>query len=92
MLHRLAMCILITGSTLAATRSAVADVAIQVVFDTVDSVEIQNQDPCDGCTPQAVVIVRGITTGASVPSTSSFNFGTNTDMATRCERLGVLAM
>jgi hypothetical protein len=92
MFHRLAICILIAWSSLAAPRSAVADVAIQVVFDTVDFVEIKNQDVCSSCTPQSVVLVRGIPAGGSAPTTVTFNFGTNADMATRCERLGLLAM
>jgi hypothetical protein len=93
MLHRLAICVILICSSLATPRSAVAgEVAIQAVFDTVDFVEIKNQDGCSSCVSQSIVIVRGIAAGASAPITVSFNFGTNADMATRCERLGVLAM
>jgi hypothetical protein len=73
-------------------RHVAADPGIQTVFDTVDSVEIKNHDLCGGCTTQAVVNIRGIRAGQSVPGDFSFNFGGNTDMATRCERLAVIAM
>jgi hypothetical protein len=82
----------ITSLAFGAPRPVAADTSIQVVFDTVDSVEIQNRDVCNGCALQAFVIVRGIFAGGSVPSTRTFNFGNNTDMATRCEHLAVIAM
>jgi len=79
--------------TLAAARTVVADVSVQVTFDTVDFVEIKNQDICSGCTgSNALVVIRGVPSGSSTTITSSFNFGTNKDMATRCERLAVIAM
>jgi hypothetical protein len=92
MTHRLASCLAITLLALAAPRPAAADVFVQTVFDTVDSVEIRSHDICSGCPLQAFVLVRGIPAGGSVPSTQSFNFGNNTDMATRCEHLAVIAM
>jgi hypothetical protein len=78
--------------TLAAARTVVADPGIQATFDSVDFVEIRNHDVCSGCTIHTVVTVRGITTGHSTPSTLNFDFGTNKDMATRCERLATIAM
>jgi hypothetical protein len=79
--------------TIAVSSPVVADVTIQVVYDTVDSVEIKNHDICDTCGGnQSMVIVRGIVVGTSTPSTRTFNFGTNIDIATRCERLAMIAM
>jgi hypothetical protein len=89
MTHRLACCFVVASLALA-PRSSAADPGIQVVYDTVDTVEIKNHD--FGTTTHAVVVVRGIPSGGSVPGTRSFDFGTNKDMATRCERLAVIAM
>ena len=90
MTHRLACCLVIASLALA-PRSSAADPGIQAVYDTVDAVEIKNHDLAGG-NIHALVVVRGIRTGGSVPSTTSFDFGTNKDMATRCERLAVIAM
>lgn len=90
MTHRLACCLVIASLALA-PRSSAADPGIQVVYDTVDAVEIKNHD-VGSSTPHALVVVRGIRSGGSVPVTTSFDFGTNKDMATRCERLAVIAM
>src|ERR1041384_3187093 len=73
-------------------RRSAADPVIQVVFDTVDSVEVKNQTACSGCTSHTLVIVTGIPAGSSTPGTRSFDFVTNLDMATRCEHLAVIAM
>jgi hypothetical protein len=89
MTHRFACCLVIASLALAPRRSA-ADPGIQVIYDTVDAVEIKNHD--FGGNIHALVVVRGIRAGGSVPVTSSFDFGTNKDMATRCERLAVIAM
>ena len=91
MTHRLASCLVITALALAPRRSA-ADPGITAVYDTVDSVQIKNHDLCSGCITHALVVVRGVRVGGSGPVTSSFDFGTNKDMATRCERLAVIAM
>jgi len=90
MTHRLAYCLVIASLALAPRRSA-ADSGITDVFDTVDSVRIKNHDTCSGCT-HALVVVQGIRVGGSGPVTLTFDFGTNKDMATRCEHLAVIAM
>jgi hypothetical protein len=73
--------------------TASAGVPISVTYDTVDFVEIKNQELCDGCSrSEAFVIVRGVASGAGTPSTGTFNFGSNKDMATRCEHLATIAM
>jgi hypothetical protein len=73
--------------------AANVSVPLQVTFDSVDFVEIRNEDTCDGCSRSfAFVVVRGVVSGHGTPSTNVFNFGTNKDMATRCERLATIAM
>jgi hypothetical protein len=73
--------------------AADANVPLQVTFDTVDFVEIKNQETCSGCIrSESFVVVRGVITGQSTASTRTFNFGINKDMATRCERLATIAM
>jgi hypothetical protein len=93
MSNRLALCLVFISFTIAVSSPVVADATVQVVYDTVDFVEIKNQDICSSCNGnQSVVIVRGIPVGTSTPSTRTFNFGSNIDMATRCERLAMIAM
>ncbi len=93
MTNRLAICFVIASAVTSVSRRGAADAVIQIVFDTVDSVEIKNQDACNGCsTVQSVVVVTGIPSGSSTRFTRSFNFGLNNDIATRCEHLAVIAM
>jgi hypothetical protein len=93
MMHRLAICFVFATSLFAAPRVFAAEASIQVVFATVDSVEIKNQDPCTNCSPvHAIVLVRGVDIAGHNPFTQSFDFGSNVDMATRCEHLAVIAM
>jgi hypothetical protein len=74
-------------------RLVAADASIQATFDTVDAVEIKNQDACDECSMfNALVIVTGIVSGNGTSSKLSFTFGSNVDMATRCEHLAIIAM
>jgi hypothetical protein len=99
MTYRLAICLVIASLALAAPRPVSADANIQAVYDTVDSVEIKNHDTSgttncgvSGFCTHALVVVTGIRAGESTPSTQTFNFGINADMATRCERLAMIAM
>lgn len=91
MTHRLAYCLVIASLALV-PRPGAADPGITAVYDTVDSVRIKNQDQCSSCIAHALVVVRGVRVGGSGPITSTFDFGTNKDMAARCERLAVIAM
>jgi hypothetical protein len=92
MTHRLVACFVIATLMFAAPRRSAADATIQFVFNTVDSVEIKNQVACLGCPLHALVIVTGVPSSSGTPITRSFDFGTNLDMATRCEHLAVIAM
>jgi hypothetical protein len=89
---RLLFCLVIASFAVAGPRSAAADASIQAVFDTVDSVEIVDHEPCSGCASHALVIVKGILTGASAPTSRTFDFSLNVASATRCEHLAVIAM
>jgi hypothetical protein len=92
MTPRIAACFAIATLMFAVARRSAADATIQIVFNTVDSVEVKNQVACLGCPLHALVIVTGIPTSSGTPFTRSFDFGTNLDMATRCEHLAVIAM
>ena len=95
MMHRLAICLAFLSITTVTPRPAGASAVISVVFDTVDFVEIRTDDARN-----LFLLVRGIPSGQSTPSTGTFNFGNyNTtfgvdpaDAATRCERLALIAM
>lgn len=92
-MYRLAICFVTASLVLAAPRPGAADASILTVFDTVDSVEIQHLPICSSCSGNhSVVVVRGIHSGSSTPTTSSFDFGQDTDIATRCGNLAVIAM
>lgn len=69
MMHRPAICLVFASSLLGAPRIVAADATIQVVFATVDSVEIKDHDVCSGCGVHALVVIRGIPVGGSGPST-----------------------
>jgi hypothetical protein len=93
MMHRFAICLVFASSLFAAPHAFAGEASIQVVFATVDSVEIRNHDDCTGCTPvHALVVVRGVDVAGNGPFNHSFDFSANTDMATRCEHLAVIAM
>ena len=79
MAHRLAICLAIASSILAAPRPAAA--AITHVFDTVDAVEISG----------TAINVTGILAGQTAPTTVMFEFY-DAGRVQRCERLAVLAM
>lgn len=90
---RFAVCFVIASLVLAAPRRGAAAFPTLTMFDTVDSVEIQFLPVCDGCgVNHSFVVVRGIVSGVSTPSTRSFDFGLASDIATRCEHLAVIAM
>jgi hypothetical protein len=92
-MYRLAICFVTASLVLAAPRPGAADASILTVFDTVDSVEIQYVPICSTCSANhSVVMVRGIRSGSSTPTTSSFDFGQAADIATRCGNLAVIAM
>ncbi|HEY0477104.1 MAG TPA: hypothetical protein VGD37_06250 [Kofleriaceae bacterium] len=94
-MHRLTLCLVIALSSLAAPRPAAA--AATDVYDTVDSVEVNNSDFNFGSAPATVVVV-GILAGGTTPSSRTYNFGNNNsvpgavDTAMHCQRLAVVAM
>jgi hypothetical protein len=91
MMNRL-MIVLVVPLILAVPRPALAASAT-AVFDTVDSVELDQVDDCNGgCFIHAVVVVTGIRKGQTTPTTQSFNFGDKGDMAVHCQRLAMVAM
>lgn len=71
-------------------RAFAANSGFRNSFDTIDSVEISNLDVEFG--QHSFLTVRGILRGQSTPVSLDFDFGTNKDMATRCERLALIAM
>ena len=83
--------LMIASLIFAAPRSTAA-AQINTVFDTVDTVEINHDGVCDSCTPQAHVVVTGILRNGSVPTTMTFGFASDFDMAAQCERLAAIVM
>lgn len=79
-----------------APRPALADATAATVFDTVDSVELDQRENCptspSACFTHTIVIVTGILSGRSTPNTRSFNFVDKADIAAHCQRLAMLAM
>jgi hypothetical protein len=76
----------------AAPRPALAVTAF-AVFDTVDGVELDQVDSCQGgCFVHTVVVVTGIRRGQSTPTSQSFDFGDKVDIAAHCQRLAMVAM
>jgi hypothetical protein len=93
MMHRLAICLVIASVSLAAPRPAVASATD--VYDTVDSVEVNSDDP--NASFNVSLVVTGIPAGGSTPITKIYNFGAlstagNFEQAAHCQRLAVVAM
>jgi hypothetical protein len=84
MRYRVNVLLAVASLTFAAARTEAAE--IPTVFDTVDAVEVGGT----GGGPR--VIVTGVQTGESTPTTIEFTFFNNTDTASHCHRLAVLAM
>jgi hypothetical protein len=84
MKHRIATCLVIALSSLAAPRPAAA--AATDVYDTVDSVELN-----DGAVA-ATLVVTGIPAGGTIPIATTYSFGGFHDTAMHCQRLAVVAM
>jgi hypothetical protein len=96
MMHRLAICLVIAAVSLAAPRPAAA-VAVDV-YDTVDSVEIDNSNSSVSGSPPTLQ-VTGIPAGATTPITRTYTFFASAagvavavDTAMHCQRLAVVAM
>jgi len=93
MMHRLAICVVFASSSLAAPRPAAAAAATDV-YDTVDSVEIDNRPD----SPQVpTLVVTGILAGQTRPGTARYFFSSlgspsDLDTAMHCQRLAVVAM
>jgi hypothetical protein len=89
MTHRFAICLAIASLILAIPQPAAATITTE--FDTVDAVEIANNS-----SNSYLVIVTGIRTGESAPTTQTFGVtnSTNSDdsRVRQCERFAVLAM
>lgn len=93
-MHRLAICLVIALVSLAAPRPAAA-IATDV-YDTVDSVEIDNSNSSLSGSPPTLQ-VTGIPAGATTPVTRTYTFfasaaGVGVDTAMHCHRLAVVAM
>jgi hypothetical protein len=90
MIHRLALCVVLVVLATAAPRPAGATIISTTVFDTVDTVEINNENN------SVNLVVTGILTGGGVPRTMSFAFLNTQALAAaaalRCERFAVIAM
>jgi hypothetical protein len=92
-MHRLALCLVVITSTLAAPRPAVAAVADN--YDTIDFAEVNPRDSSFGSSP--TLTLQGILAGTSAPVTKTyfFNNSGNTegvDTALQCQRLALLVM
>ena len=91
MMHRFAICLVIALSSLAAPRPAAA--AATDVYDTVDSVEIDNRGGLQG----PFLVLTGIPAGLTTPVTTSYSFNSSgfpasLDIAMHCHRLALVAM
>lgn len=82
--------------TFVAPRSVLADATAGTMFDTVDSVELNQRELCSGgistCSTHTIVAVMGIRSGRSTPDTRSFDFVDKADIAAHCQRLAMVAM
>ena len=91
-MHRLFICLVVYTSTFAVPRHAAASIEPTVTFDTVDAVEIQN----DNGAAAVNLVVTGILAGGSTPTTRTFAFANSSALdaapALRCERFAVIAM
>lgn len=79
----------------AAPSPALADATASTVFDTVDSVELNQRDLCvngSTCFIHTIVVVTGILGGASTSTSRSFDFVDKADIAAHCQRLAMVAM
>lgn len=93
MMHRLTLCLVIALLSVAAPRPAAA--AATDIFDSVNAVEVNNNDPNAG--GNVTLTLQGIRAGGTTPSTTTYVFSgasspSNLDMANQCQRLAVLVM
>src|SRR5262245_18202079 len=87
------MILLVASLVLAAPRSALAFPTVSGTFDTVDDVEIQQVTSCGSfCLAHTIVSVTGIPRGQTTPTTQSFDFDIQADLAAHCQRLAMVAM
>lgn len=87
--------ILLAASLMFAAVPSALAITASTTFDTVDGAEIQQLSSCgaSGCFPQAtMLLVTGILGGQTTPTTRSFDFGFQADLAAHCQRLAMIAM
>lgn len=77
----------------AAPRAALAFPTVSWTFDTVDDVQIQQVTSCGTfCLAHTILSVTGIPRTQTTPTTVSFDFQIQADLAAHCQRLAMVAM